>query len=59
MLEQFMKMKHANADKQQRLCVVNLILKMLRKNFLIFCFKLPLSLQVSVSYSLGPDSPTK
>ena len=59
MLEQFMKMKHANADKQQRLCAVNLIVKMQRKNFLIFCFKLPLSLQISVSYSLRPDSPTK
>lgn len=34
--EQFVKMKCANADKQQRLCIVNLLLKMQRKSF--FCF---------------------
>ena len=55
MVEQFMKMKRANANKQHLLCVVNLILKMQGKNFPIFGFKLPLSLQTSVSYSLGSD----
>lgn len=44
-LEQFVKMKCANADKQQRLCIVNLLLKMQRKSFLcflIFLFKVSL-----------------
>ena len=41
MLEQFMKMKCANAEKQQRPYVVNLIVKMQRERsscFLVFLF---------------------